>query len=559
MSKKKKTGPSKSKIKPASRPGRQVPVWTPPRWALAVAIGVILLIVLRTAWQSDDAFITFRTARNFWSGEGLVWNPGERVQSYSNPLWLLVAILCHGLFGEVYFSVIFVSIAIAGVNLALIAYGFCRVEGAALLALMALSVSAAVIDYATSGLENGALALLLLLFLAQLRREASPWRLSVLALLAALLALTRLDALLFAAPALAREAWLHRAKPMALARAALGFLPLILWELFSLVYYGSLVPNTAYAKLNVAIPKLEMIGQGLTYLGHGLTHDPVSMALIIGGLAAAWRFGSQAERWFALGVALYLPYIAWIGGDFMAGRFLAAPAWAGAALLACRATPETWRALTARRRYLAPVAVAVLSIYGLAWPQSRWFSGADYGAGMSFAEIVGPSGIADERAYYYPTTGLAPVWGKRAAIRRNDWPTPPYPAAIRGRELARSDQRAVVTDEVGFFGYFAGPDKAIMDIWALCDPLLARLPFEPKGAWRVGHYRREVPKGYRESFASGTNRFEDPEMADFYEAIRLATRGPLFTGERWRAIWRLHTGHYRAVAKRASSAGSGSP
>ena len=31
--------------------------------------------------------------------------------------------------------------------------------------------------------------------------------------------------------------------------AALGFLPFIFWELFSLLYYGFPFPNTAYAKL----------------------------------------------------------------------------------------------------------------------------------------------------------------------------------------------------------------------------------------------------------------------------------------------------------------------
>ena len=38
---------------------------------------------------TDDAFISFRYARNLLEGHGLVFNPGERVEGYSNFLWVL--------------------------------------------------------------------------------------------------------------------------------------------------------------------------------------------------------------------------------------------------------------------------------------------------------------------------------------------------------------------------------------------------------------------------------------------------------------------------------------
>jgi len=44
----------------------------------------------------DDAMISMRYARNLVSGEGLVWNPGgERVEGYTNPLWVLFLALVH--------------------------------------------------------------------------------------------------------------------------------------------------------------------------------------------------------------------------------------------------------------------------------------------------------------------------------------------------------------------------------------------------------------------------------------------------------------------------------
>ena len=76
-----------------------------PRWlfpALVVAAAGIVLAryvsVLSWAWpmKLDDAFISFRYARNLVEGAGLVWNPGEPpVEGYSNFLWvLLLAVGC---------------------------------------------------------------------------------------------------------------------------------------------------------------------------------------------------------------------------------------------------------------------------------------------------------------------------------------------------------------------------------------------------------------------------------------------------------------------------------
>ena len=38
---------------------------------------------------TDDAFISFRYVRNLLEGHGLVFNPGERFEGYSNFPWTL--------------------------------------------------------------------------------------------------------------------------------------------------------------------------------------------------------------------------------------------------------------------------------------------------------------------------------------------------------------------------------------------------------------------------------------------------------------------------------------
>src|SRR3954470_13240280 len=53
--------------------------------SIAAAWGVYHAYEL--AWLSDDAFISFRYARNWVTGKGLVYNAGERVEGYTNFLW----------------------------------------------------------------------------------------------------------------------------------------------------------------------------------------------------------------------------------------------------------------------------------------------------------------------------------------------------------------------------------------------------------------------------------------------------------------------------------------
>ena len=66
-----------------------------PHTAIVVCIVLSLPLLLAHAYHysflTDDAFISFRYARNLSDGFGLVFNPGhERVEGYTNFLWVLI-------------------------------------------------------------------------------------------------------------------------------------------------------------------------------------------------------------------------------------------------------------------------------------------------------------------------------------------------------------------------------------------------------------------------------------------------------------------------------------
>ncbi|MBE7560362.1 hypothetical protein HS125_16035 [bacterium] len=61
-------------------------------WAVLAVAGVSALVCMSRlfGFLVDDAFISFRYAENLAAGRGLVFNPGERVEGYSNLLWVLI-------------------------------------------------------------------------------------------------------------------------------------------------------------------------------------------------------------------------------------------------------------------------------------------------------------------------------------------------------------------------------------------------------------------------------------------------------------------------------------
>jgi hypothetical protein len=53
-------------------------------------IALVYLALFHFDFMLDDPFISFRYARNLLDGHGLVFNPGERVEGYSNFLWIIL-------------------------------------------------------------------------------------------------------------------------------------------------------------------------------------------------------------------------------------------------------------------------------------------------------------------------------------------------------------------------------------------------------------------------------------------------------------------------------------
>ncbi|MEJ5311028.1 MAG: hypothetical protein WHX52_14795 [Anaerolineae bacterium] len=510
-----------------------------------VLVGVFLAafaaLVIRNAWLSDDAYITFRTVDNFVNGYGLTWNVAERVQTYTHPLWMFLVSAAYFFTREIFFTSQILSIVLSLIAAGLLAFRASRSVWLACAGLAVLTLSKASIDYATSGLENPLAHLLLVVFLlvyfdAEFFPSLHPPHrgggatLFWLAFLAALGMVNRADMLLFYAPVILYG--LVRTRSLkAVGVVALGFLPFVLWELFSLFYYGFPFPNTAYAKLTSAlISRQDLMMEGLKYLHNSLRADTITLFVI--GLGTLTLFLTREWRKLpvVVGMLLYLLYVVYVGGDFMSGRFFSVTLFAALMLLV--SSP-----VLAQRRTVQAIALAGVVLVGLSAPFSPVRASGEVGArtGTEPGWLYGRT-ITDERANYYRNTGLLRAFQQPNPLPDHDW-------ALEGRAARVAAPPVVEKGSVGFYGYFAGPQVYVVDLLGLGNPLLARLPpADPD--WRIGHFGRLMPDGYRETLETGENRIADPHLAAYYDKLALVIRGDLFNGERLRAIWQLNTGAY---------------
>lgn len=305
--------------------------------------GRLLCLVLASAgilaWSqrfiTDDAFISFRYARNLAEGHGLVFNIGERLEGYTNFLWTVLMVIPH----------------VAGID----PVGFCHIIGTALALLtlyctsrMALAVTASkpaalfaaallatnpsFLAWATGGLETQLITCLLtaIVWLTLEARpvNSEPLHYIVLSLLAAVALMTRLDSAIVVGIALATITWrelsAHEGTSRRNLRLAALFVPAAIivgaWFRWKLHYYGELLPNTFQAKVGDG----GVWPQGLVYLFMFLNSYllwPLVLLVACSAKSLIERAPSHAVPLLGM-LTVHLAYVVYVGGDFMEFRLL---------------------------------------------------------------------------------------------------------------------------------------------------------------------------------------------------------------------------------------------
>jgi len=444
---------------------------------LLPVIMLFAIVVFRTAWLNDDSYITFRTVDNFINGYGLTWNVSERVEVYSNPLWMFLVSIPYFFTNEIYYTSIILSITISVIVILIFAFKISKTVIGAILGIGIFIFSKPFIDYSTSGLENPLTHLLLAIFLLVYIKSKNNFEFKTLFFLSIITAfgvVNRLDTLVLFLPCLV-YAFLKLPKVKGLYIVAIGLLPAIIWKGFTLFYYGFPLPNTAYAKvLNTGISKTDLIPHGLIYFEDLIRWHPLTFFVIIAGMSIPFIIKEKRLIPIMLGIVFYLIFILQMGGDYMTGRFFSAPLFVAVIII----SQYNFKSVK-----LIPLLVlsGILIVAGIMTPYSTLFSDEFFNPKPQFRGY----GINDERSFYYHGTGLLNNLGN-VEIPRHSW-------AIWGSEVGKKEISPVLFKTIGMYGFYAGPKIHIVDIYGLGDPLISKLPIPKTQWWVIGHFTRNLP------------------------------------------------------------------
>jgi arabinofuranosyltransferase len=468
-----------------------------------------LILLLAHAWAyrflTDDAFISFRYARNLSHGHGLVFNPGfERVEGYSDFLWVIVlAILDRvGLAPEIASQALGL---IATLVLALLVVGFARRNAPrpgdawiAIVPVFLLAATRSVAVWATSGLETRFFEALIFAATLRLVLEAEAFadrtrRRSLAAWLFALAALTRPDGILIAIAAFTATAvWLALRRRLT-ARFWVGLVPLVAVVaaqfVFRRLYYGAWLPNTYYAKVGGRL----WWSAGASYLAAFALEYAAYLwiPLLLSGLLWFRARGSMLVPLLFASVALpHALYVAAVGGDHFEYRPL--DLYFPFVFLLVAFGALAWSRTRAGAAAAALVlALVTIGLWEIPWQSHRQFPEQP---GVGFP---GLSSDPDAARFLAPERDPIERWpglrdlanahrallGRLSAsyigIRQEEHRAFLESVAPEGRELARSVERGVIPrdvylaiDCVGAIPYYSG--LRILDRRGLTDAAIAR-------------------------------------------------------------------------------------
>ncbi|MDA1330570.1 MAG: hypothetical protein O3B43_05855 [Chloroflexi bacterium] len=271
-------------------------------WVGALFVLALIARLIPGPRTIDDAFITFRYARNLLAGNGFVFNPGERVLGTTTPLYSLllagIGIFSGGADAN-FPALAWLANAFAdGLSVVLLVRIGQQLGArwAGWGAGLAWAIAPFSVTFAIGGLETSVFVLLLL---------GCAWaylagRYTLSGGLAALSLLTRPDALLLILLLGADRAVLdvrRRGKPLTRGEFIAFGVPIFTWSAFSWAYFGSPIPQSLVAK--AAAYLLEPGSALVRLLQHYATPYQGHLTLGLG--------------WIRVGILLF-PVLALIGG-----------------------------------------------------------------------------------------------------------------------------------------------------------------------------------------------------------------------------------------------------
>ena len=534
-------------------------------------LALLGLMAAHSWFICDDAFISFRYVRNLLEGHGLVYNPGEYVEGYSNFLWVLELAAIWGLLGVApEYAAQWLSVGFTVGTLGAMLWWAARMPGVErrwLTAWLALGLVGSSATFAVwtsgGGLETRQFTFFIVLAVVclSLYRDRKGGLIAA-ALSLAGAAYTRPEGPLIAAITIGWFVFQRLADAgrltadwrelrgvdwRGLAYLALPCVGLIAAHfLFRYFYYGEWLPNTYYAKF--VRPWYE---SGFMYLLTAAMETGLYLLLPLAwvGLRRQWR--ERRDGTYALVLLLigaHMVYVMRIGGDSFEYRpldfywpLLALPAGQGivylgsglAGWLGSFRNPPRIRLIFSGQRFigrrggcLAVILFVPVVFYSNAMQGALLWIGNDTHRATLTAESAGWLLAAPGMPALNAIAEELDRNQKWEVLRRHvyfkNYPNYTLPIWQRYSVMERGlipEDAVTVREITGIPSYYL-PDLKVVDRYGLTDKTIARSPVAaPNSERRMAHDRRPPP-GYLEQ--RGYNFQVFPPAGNISEALSVA-------------------------------------
>ncbi|WP_437876708.1 hypothetical protein [Sorangium sp. So ce513] len=500
----------------AAPPARSLREWlggAPLSRRLHLAIGLVapavLLVVNMVRVRSftiDDAYISYRYARNLARGLGLVYNEGERIEGYTNFLWtvLLAGGVTIGLDPDVLAKVLGGLAACGSLGALYLLADRLRPLGAIpCIATWLFASSIVQSGYAVFGLETPLFVLLVLAGTEMMLRERDrgtgfPYS----GLVFGLAGLTRPEAPMFLGiPMLFLG--LRFFGRQNLLRGVVFAAPIALHMLWRHSYYGTWLPNTLSAKTGSLAQQL---AGGRHYLGEYVEHTwPVLLLALFGLCVAIVSRHRDALCVGALALAV-AGYVLLVGGDWMPYYRFMSPFEPFCFLLAGLGA----------RSLLDPMLPAL----------SARAAGARPGAGLALAAGAGALALGCIVAMgAFRAQRIGRAQHRILDDEKRFWDSAAGGVAAWFQQHGQPGEIAV--GDIGYIGY--ATDYPVLDLLGLVDPVISKLP---------GGYTHKTGPGYvKRVFEKAPRYFVFVGGADTCDKLPFPAQEKLRRDRRFRGVY----------------------
>ena len=488
-----------------------------------------------TWFLTDDAFISFRYVRNLLEGNGLVFNPGEYVEGYTNFLWILELAAIWGIFGvRPEHAAPWLSVAYTIGTIAAMLWWVARLpslQNRGLVGWMALGLLCSSATFAVwtsgGGLETRQFTFFIIAAVVCLSVYGnSRWGLLAASLGLAAAALTRPEGLMLAACCFSWFA-VQRMVTDGRDRSRLArdmmflvapFVVLVSAHfLFRYAYYGEWLPNTYYAKH--VRPWYE---SGFRYLWAAALETGLYLLLPLTFLALRTRWRMYQDGTYALAllcVAVHMAYLLPIGGDHFEYRpldfywpLLAVPAAEGIAHLGSRVSAGLRRLPRVPGRAVRGE-IYTMALFLLVLFYANSIQGVLLFKGTAIREVSQEVHIElneENAGWLLAVPGMPMLVAlsndlrrqsvKHGVAKRSTFHRTFGNLTMQTWKPYEKMERGIIPDDAlmsaGVLGrYYYLPDLKVLDSWGLTDATVARTPVtHPNLERRIAHDRRPPPE-----------------------------------------------------------------